>query len=67
MELIFIDELAELFRTTPGAIRAGRSRASHKHFELYKRGVPLGLNGKLAWRKTDVDKYLDDLFSNAGK
>lgn len=67
MELIFIDELATLFHTTPGAIRAGRSRASHKHSDLYKKGVPLGLNGKLAWRKTDVEDYLDNLFNGAGK
>lgn len=67
MELIFIDELAKLFHTTPGAIRSARSRQSHKHLALYNKGVHLGLNGKLAWRKSDVDTYLDNLFSNNGK
>lgn len=67
MELIFIDELAKLFRTTPGAIRSARSRQSHKHLDLYNKGVHLGINGKLAWRKADVEQYLDNLFSNTGK
>lgn len=67
MELIFIDELAQLFHTTPGAIRSARSRQAHKHLALYNRGVHLGVNGKLAWRKSDVEDYLNNLFNTAGK
>lgn len=67
MELIFIDELAQLFHTTPGAIRSARSRQAHKHLNLYNKGVHLGVNGKLAWRKTDVEDYLNALFNTTAK